>query len=242
MTRAGAALALLLLAGCLDDRPFGAIGPDDAGVTLTPSAFFLEPGSSLSLAAASRLPNAGTIRWTSSQPDVAEVSAAGVVSALGVGLAEITADDGRGTGRARVTVVQPTVPVRTWRSLAEGLTDVSLLGLWSADPSTAFAVGQFGVILRTLDAGVTWQRMAAPDTVSLVGVWGTAANDVWAVGTGGAILRYNGTAWSRVPSPTTATLLEVWGLSATEVYAVGAGVALRYDGTTWKTLPGAEGF
>lgn len=242
MTRWYSAAVFLLLAGCLDERPFGATGPDDAGVTLTPSAFFLEPGTSLPLAAASRLPNGGTVRWTSSDPEVAEVSAGGVVTAIGVGLAEITADDGRGTGRSRVTVVQPTVPVRSWRRLSEGLTDVSLLGLWSADPSTTFAVGQFGLILRSVDAGVTWQRMAVPDTVSLVGVWGAAPNDVWAVGTGGAILRYNGTAWSRVPSPTTATLLEVWGLSATEVYAVGAGVALRYDGTTWKTLPGAEGF
>ena len=81
MTRWGSAAVLLFLAGCLDDRPFGATGPDDAGVTLTPTAFFLEPGSSLPLAAASRLPNAGTVRWTSSHPDVAEVSAAGVVTA-----------------------------------------------------------------------------------------------------------------------------------------------------------------
>ena len=50
--------------------------------------------------------NDGLVKWSSSMPEVATVDAAGVVTALTPGRAQITAASGNGTGNATVTVVK----------------------------------------------------------------------------------------------------------------------------------------
>ncbi len=241
MNRRALGLAIFLASGCLDEQPFESSGPDDAGLAITPATLYLEPGSSVRLRIETTLPGGGPIRWTTSDAGVATVSTDGLVSALAPGIADIRAEDGRGAGRTRMTVLPPVAPLRQWRLRRQGPTEAALLGVWSADPSTSFAVGQGGTVLRTTDGGLQWQRMATPDTSDLVGVWGISPSDVYAVGARGTILHFDGSAWTRMESPTAATLLEVWGLGPGDVYAVGDGVALRYDGSAWRALPGAEG-
>ncbi len=53
--------------------------------------------------------NDATLKWSSSMPAVATVDAAGVVSALAPGRAQITASSGNGTGNVTVTVVNSTI-------------------------------------------------------------------------------------------------------------------------------------
>ncbi|HLG05838.1 MAG TPA: Ig-like domain-containing protein, partial [Gemmatimonadales bacterium] len=230
----------LLAAGCLDREPFGATGPDDRGFGIIPATLFLEPGASLPMRVTEGLASSGTPRWTSSDPAVAMVREDGTVTALQPGITEIRASTSRGAGRSTVTVVPPVARVETWRVAQEGLTDASLLGYWSADAATSFAVGTGGNILRSDDGGTTWRREAAPDSADLLSVWGTSASNVYAVGTNGTILHYDGSGWTRMLTPSDRPLFEVWGLGPDEIYAVGYRVSLRYDGTSWRPLAGSE--
>lgn len=231
---------LALLGGCLDRSPFAPGAEDDRSVGITPATAFLEPGASLRLDASAGLLSAGAVRWASSDPLVATVGTDGTVVAQQPGTAEIRASNSRGTGRSTVTVVPPIARVRSWRIAREGLTDASLLGYYSADPQTSFAVGTASTILRTTDGGAAWHRMAAPDSIDLISVWGTGASNVYAVGSGGAILHYDGAAWSNMTSPTDQILFEVWGLGPDDIYAVGYRTAVHYDGTSWRLLSGVE--
>ncbi len=237
--RFGAGLALALLCGCLDQSPVSP-GGDDRSIGITPATAFLEPGASLHLDASPGLLLGGTVRWESSDPAVATVDAEGAIVARQVGTTEIRASGARGTGRSTVTVLPPTARVRSWRIAREGLTDASLLGYYSADPQTSFAVGTGSTILRTLDGGLSWSRMAAPDSLDLISVWGTSATNVYAVGSGGMILHFDGTSWTRMQSPTDRILFEVWGLGPDDIYAVGYRTSVHYDGTSWRLLAGVE--
>ncbi|MGQ0704102.1 MAG: Ig-like domain-containing protein, partial [Gemmatimonadales bacterium] len=235
-----ALVTALLLSACLDDTPFGATGPDDRGVGVIPATLFLEPGSRARLEPTAGLRSAGLVRWESSDPGVATVQDDGTVTARQTGTAEIRVWNNRGTAGSTVTVVTPVQRVRSWRIAQEGLTESSLLGYWSANPQTSFAVGTGSTILRTDDGGVTWSKMAVADSADLVSVWGTSASNVYAVGSEGTILHYDGTSWNRMPVLTDRAILEVWGLGPNEIYAVGFRTALRYDGTAWRPLGGAE--
>jgi hypothetical protein len=214
--------------------------PGGPEIGLIPASLYLEPGSAVPLIPTTALESGGALSWTSTVSAVATVSGQGLVTALSLGSTEVRASNPRGTARSRVTVVPPANPVLSWQVSHRGLTDASLLGVWSVDAQTSFTVGSGGNILRTDDGGATWTPLAAPDSTDLVGVWGQAPSDVWAVGVAGTILHYDGTRWARVASPTTRTLLEVWGLAPDDVYAVGAGVALHYDGLSWQAMSGTE--
>ncbi|HEV8613453.1 MAG TPA: Ig-like domain-containing protein, partial [Gemmatimonadales bacterium] len=207
------ALGLLLLAGCIEQNPLSQTTPPDESVALIPATLFLEPGNGLSVAPTEGLAAGGALSWESSASSVATVSSNGTITALTTGVAEVRAKNSRGTGRTTVTVVSPAPPIRSWRVARQGLTDATLLGLWSVSPQTTFAVGQLGTILRSDDGGATWNRMVTPDSTDLVGVWGASSSDVYAVGVGGTILHFDGAGWSRMASPTNAVLLEVWGLA-----------------------------
>ena len=123
---------------------------------------------------------------------IATVSAAGAVQGVGAGTARVTASAGTLRSTSEITVVGTTVRVPTFGVEREGVTDVSLLGVWS-DPTTSdgFAVGQAGVILQ--GNGGNWRLVNTGSPETFVGVWGSSARDVFAVGTAGAIWHYDGT-------------------------------------------------
>ena len=136
------ALCLILLAGCLDDQPFGSTGPGDDGVAITPRTLFLEPGGTVRLFGNPGPRGGGAVEWKSSDPQVVTVDAEGKVTAMSPGTAEVRGENARGSGRTRVTVLPAVASVATWRERNQAVSDVSLLGVWSADPLTSFAVGQ----------------------------------------------------------------------------------------------------
>jgi len=116
----------------------------------------------------------------------------------------------------------------------EQLQGAYLYGVWGANGTNVFAVGDGGLIYRF--DGATWTRMTNNSTGFLVGVWGSSPTNVFTVGDAGTILRYDGSAWSPMSSGTTRVLLGVWGTGNT-VFAVGeAGTVLRYNGTTWSSI------
>ncbi|MGE3617927.1 MAG: Ig-like domain-containing protein, partial [Gemmatimonadales bacterium] len=100
-----------------------------ATVTVTPAAkAFSAPGQTQQLSAAVRdalgAPvSAAAVTWATSDPAVATVSAAGLVTAQGSGAATVTASAGSASGTAAVTVGQPSIEIApaaaTFLSLGE---------------------------------------------------------------------------------------------------------------------------
>lgn len=101
-------LGLVLALGCASE-PATAPGPLVARVEVAPGPHRLEPGETLTLTATPRTaggePLDRAVTWGTDRAEVATVSAGGVVSAVGVGTARITAAAGGKEGHATVTVL-----------------------------------------------------------------------------------------------------------------------------------------
>ena len=224
-------IGALVLGGCLDPDP---TAPSGSPVTpeLVPARAWIEVGGDLTLTPTSpsgyslRVSPAGIVGLT-----------ANVATGLRPGTAAIEALFPVGRRTATITVLDRVATLGA--ELAdEGLSDASLLGIWSADPMTTFAAGTDGVIIVTRDGGVTWTRMTTGTTANFTGIWGSSATDVFAVGGQGTIVHWDGFTWRRQASPTDDALLDLTGFGPDRVYAVGVDAALAYDGTKWTMMPG----
>jgi trimeric autotransporter adhesin len=74
-------------------------------ISVVPDSASLVPGSTIQLAVGTSQP----VSWSSSLPAVATVSGTGLVTAIGVGRARVTATDEGGSGFATVTVAEVAV-------------------------------------------------------------------------------------------------------------------------------------
>ena len=194
-------------------------------LAVTPTGSFLQVGQQRALAVEARdssgtLVSNITLTWQSDAPTVASVSASGTVSALSPGVARITATSGGISTVIDVGVTAVAPGVAQWTLTRAGFTDATFLGVWDDAAGTTWAVGQRGVIVRSVNGGA-WQVVPSGVTISLLGIWGSSPTDIWTVGENGTILRYNGSTFQSVSGSPNITLLEVWGLSVNEVYALG---------------------
>jgi len=118
-----------------------------------------------------------------------------------------------------------------------GLNDIVLL-----DANTAVAVGWHGTILRTNDAGATWEVTAAVDgtTEGLMQV-AAAGTRLFAIGYYGAFLRSEdgGASWVSHPSPATVRLKTIAFLDANTGYLASVNELFRTDsgGMSWVPRP-----
>lgn len=127
----------------------------------------------------------------------------------------------------------------SWFTLLQGS-----LATWYAvdfsDVDHGWAVGTNGAIMRTADAGQTWEQQAA-GIVSWRAVAFSGSSNGWVVGDGGAIKHTNnGIDWVAQTSTTTNQLNGLWFTSATTGFAVGnTGTILKTidGGTTWVAKP-----
>ena len=246
---AGVLVAASVAVGCNDggSAPAPPVPPGTASVEVIPATAWIPVGATLPLTGraldAAGAPVSGvSLTWQSAAPSVATVGASGAVQGVAPGTARITASAGSLRAWSDVTVVGTAARTPTFGVERQGVTDVSMLGIWS-DPATGegFAVGQDGVVLQ--GRGGTWRLVSTGARETLVGVWGSSARNVFAVGTGGAIWRYDGTAWLPMPSPTGQTLLDVFGFGPNDVFAVGTdGTVLRFDGSDWRVITTGRGW
>lgn len=136
------------------------------------------------------------------------------------------------------------------RALPQALpaSDTLLLSL-AAQGGVALAVGEHGTILRSIDGGATWEKVAAPTTANLTRVILPAAGAAYAVGFDATILRSTdrGAHWTKVFSDDHADN-PLFGIAADPsgaALAAGAfGRAYRAaDGITWHSteIAGAGG-
>lgn len=119
---------------------------------------------------------------------------------------------------------------------------INLLSVAFASPSSAFAVGQYGVILRW--DGTSWSE--DPQSISLTNsqlnaVAFSATGEGWAVGVNGTILHYDGSSWSIEQPPPADSGVDITSVAVagSEVFAVAGGdlITRQPDGTWQEVSP-----
>lgn len=110
------------------------------------------------------------------------------------------------------------------------------------DGSAGWAVGAFGTIFRTRDAGGTWRPQISHTVENLFGVDFIDGNHGWVVGRLGTVLRTSdgGDTWERQKSGTQQHLFDVRALDSQHVWAVGDWgtiISSADGGESWQTHP-----
>lgn len=176
-----------------------------------------------------------TVHWSSSDAGVASVNSAGVVTAVGDGVAWIRGASGGKSDSVRVFVYT----VAGWAAQASGTTN-NLNGVhFTSDGRNGWAVGDAGTILRTSNAGASWAAQASNTSFALNSVWFVSSTTGYAAGDAGTLMRTTngGTTWTRLTNVgTSANLKDVQFVNAAYGWAVGANGAIartRNGGATW---------
>jgi photosystem II stability/assembly factor-like uncharacterized protein len=88
----------------------------------------------------------------------------------------------------------------------DGVT-MPLLDVWFEDDRNGYALGAYGILLRTTDGGSTWKlisdRLDNPDNYHLYGIARSVSGTLLVAGEAGTLLRSqnNGKTWDRLDSP-----------------------------------------
>ena len=91
-------------------------------------------------------------------------------------------------------------------AIDEGVT-MPLLDVWFEDERNGYALGAYGILLRTTDAGSTWKlisdRLDNPDNYHLYGIARSGSGTLLVAGEAGTLLRSlnSGETWDRLDSP-----------------------------------------
>jgi photosystem II stability/assembly factor-like uncharacterized protein len=117
---------------------------------------------------------------------------------------------------------------------------LNLLGVAFSGPSSAFAVGQAGVILRW--DGTSWSE--DPQSISLTqsqlnAVAFATTGEGWAVGANGTILHYDGSRWSieEPPAADSGANITSVAVAGSEAFAViGGNLIRRRPGASWEDV------
>jgi photosystem II stability/assembly factor-like uncharacterized protein len=113
--------------------------------------------------------------------------------------------------------------------------DATLWWVFVLSPSSVYAAGERGLMLRFDGSGIT--TLTPPTTSTLFGVWGASDHDLWLVGgvpdVSGVILRFDGTTFTDMtPANASGAFFKVWGSSANDVFICGQNSAiLHWDGS-----------
>ncbi len=237
------AAAATLLAGCGKGiEPVTPVpGPPLSSLVISPEADTLRVGQSRLFTAVARDISGNvtstTLGWSSSDPAVVTVNAAGSANAAGEGLARVIVAAGGKADTATVFVYPDTGWIAQTSNATEDLNGVFF------DPGgrAGWVVGNAGVVLATTDAGTTWTR-SIPTTYSLHGVWFTSRDEGWAVGNGGTVLRTTdgGAVWTRLTNVgESKSLMHVHFATRDTGWAVGTGglVLRTFDrGASWQKV------
>jgi photosystem II stability/assembly factor-like uncharacterized protein len=134
-----------------------------------------------------------------------------------------------------------------WSLQTSGINS-SLYSVHFVNNNLGFAVGDSGIVLKTIDGGTNWSVKSVGPLLSLYGVRFANANYGWVVGDRGRIKRTNngGVNWVTQVSGTNQTLRSVFFVNAKTGWVVGDSVILKTTnrGVNWymQTADTMKGF
>jgi len=77
----------------------------------------------------------------------------------------------------------------TWTPLTISVPTMNFNSVYLVSNNVAYAVGDYGAIVKTVDGGATWQLQSAATSFDLNSVYCLSANDCYAAGDKGLILK-----------------------------------------------------
>ena len=175
------------------------------------------------------------IDWLARDPNVIDVTSAGLVTAVGEGVTRLIASAGGKSDSATVVVTVQ----NGWYSQPSGTTN-DLNGVYFLpDGRSGWAVGNAGSIVHTGDAGASWASQTSSTAFNLNDVWFTTDVSGFAVGHGGTVLRTRnaGASWTRLSGvPASENLFGVMFADTAHGWAVGSSGTILHTadaGRTW---------
>ena len=139
-------------------------------------------------------------------------------------------------------------PDREWQPAFDATEVGWLLNVWGPAGDDLYAVGgapDTGVVMHY--DGTEWSEVDTGLDVPLLNwIHGFGPDSIGMVGNEGTVIHWDGSAWTRqeLETPTDQDLWGVWGAAPDDLWAVGGNgraegqaTILRYDGTTWRTVP-----
>lgn len=216
------------------------------GVTVTPNAATVPIGQTTTLSATAAQTNCTglTPTWSTSSEAVATVSSSGVVTAVAAGTSTITATVSGVAGTATITVPQCVTGItldRTAVSMRPGITETVRATLtpatctgvtvtWSSSAQSVAVVGNGSITGISAGTATITATVGTVSATVAVTVLPTTLGSSWDEAT----LRLAGSAES--PS---GFVSAAWAISATDVMVAAFPSFHRWDGTTWRTVPGS---
>ncbi len=220
-----------------------AVVPAVLSIAVSPSAVALASGQTTQLVPSVQTRGGAStaVTFNSSNPAVASVNFAGLVTALSNGTTAITVASSANptiTATVAVTVAPAATQLATsWTSTRlSGALHEDVVSFDGIDANSAFAVNSRGDVYRL--AGGVWSLATRGTTHStqFLAVSATSASNAIAVGTNGVIVRWDGSTWTAMSSGVTQSLNGVFLDGAQSGFAVGAGgVALRFSSGAWSS-------
>ena len=130
--------------------------------------------------------------------------------------------------------------VTNWKTLKSG-TLYNLNSVCFPTRDTGFAVGAYGAIVRTVNAGASWTTNTTGPVIALNSVFFVNPNTGYAVGGSGTIIETTdgGNNWKVLLSPTSNALNSVYFISPTTGFAVGVNGSLittTNSGSSWSPV------
>jgi photosystem II stability/assembly factor-like uncharacterized protein len=152
-----------------------------------------------------------------------------------MGLCLFNSDNVLGVGSGR-KIIRTTNGGTNWLSATAGTYSNNLYSVSKLSNTTAIAVGDYGIIMKSMNTGANWTNVTSPTTTSLKSVSFSDSLNGTAVGIGGTILKTSnsGNNWSQINTAdvTTNDLNCICFLNSN------TGIAVGNSGTILKTTNG----
>jgi uncharacterized protein (TIGR02145 family) len=128
-----------------------------------------------------------------------------------------------------------------WTTLSS-VTKYNLYSVYFVDGYIGYAIGEAGIILKTINGGIDWTFLSSEKNNDLRSVYFINPNEGFAIGKNGTILKTinGGTQWMDYSINTTSLLLSLFFTDSNTGYVVGEnGTILKTKsrGVFWRTLP-----
>lgn len=133
----------------------------------------------------------------------------------------------------------------SWTSIPVPASTDKLLNVFFADGQTGYAVGDSGLVLKTADAGATWNATPDVTDAQLKGIYFLDANNGYVGGSNGTLLKTSdgGQTWNVLSDTVTGTTQLIYSIfftSSSNGYITGDGGMIRMTtdgGSTWTSQP-----
>ena len=129
---------------------------------------------------------------------------------------------------------------KTWVDQNSGYTGMRFMKIWYQDRDICYMSSNDGIIIKTIDAGLTWKTLKTGTTEQIWGLYFTDKNTGYACGSRGLLMKTidAGETWEILPNPKINLLQSIFFIDKNIGLAAGSNILLRTAdaGVTWTEV------